>query len=595
MRWDRRARGAALAALALGMIVGGAAQAATLTVHVKDGQTGSPLTGAFVMLGIYPGDPFYYNVGYTDGGGTVVFDDPSLTGAQTVTAGARNFGYTTLYRAALDEVTLPLYPVVLDPTMGGTATTITGTVASVETVSNDGYLDAALVLPAVSVSDYVFQDMNPYYAPWELASFPIAGEIALPTNLYLPDQVELLFFHFSRTPWRMDVPGDRVHTFFSVSARVAIADLLAGAESALQNMEVQEVGVERDVQVSGPMALQVTSDLALTRSVTAHFYGVPSGDEILAVSGALIDGGDRELALAFDTRGGLIDTASVVELASRAPGGDLSDATNVVLGAYADSSVAVRYSAGIVDREGFVPPHTAVFQNWMLLPVLTQRGHYFAWEDPTNPGVSPSPTWTRSNLGLRAIDAADTSVAVSTYWRVYAPAGPRNFLLPLLPETAPGPRGGLPDPDETADADQLYWTFVATNSSGTGAEVIDDFIRGATHWTQRWDPIQEFSTGVDDGSPIPPSIVLQAAPNPAATEVRLRWSTALTGNGRLELRGPDGRLIRGFGAPLAGAQVRWDGRDAQGRPVPAGVYWATLLRAGERLAAQRVIWLRTAP
>ena len=91
------------------------------------------------------------------------------------------------------------------------------------------------------------------------------------------------------------------------------------------------------------------------------------------------------------------------------------------------------------------------------------------------------------------------------------------------------------------------------------------------------------------------SIVLQAAPNPAATEVRLRWSTALPGNGRLELRGPDGRLIRGFAAPLADAQVRWDGRDGQGRPVPAGVYWATLLRAGERLAAQRVIWLRAAP
>ena len=289
------------------------------------------------------------------------------------------------------------------------------------------------------MSDYVFQDMYAYCAPWEPASFPIVGSVPLPSDLYMPDQIEYFFVHFSRTPWHMDVPDDRDVTFYSISARVSIMDLIAGAESALQNMEVKEVGVERDVQVSGPTELTVASDLPLTRSVTAHFYGVPSGDEILAVSGALIDDGDRELALAFDTRGGLIDTVSVVELASRAPGGDLSDATNVVLGAYADSSVAVRYSTGIVDREGFVPPHTAVFQSWMLLPVLTQRGHYFAWEDPTNPGVSPSPTWTRSNLGLRAIDPADTSVAVSTYWRVYAPAGPRNFLLPLLPETAPGP------------------------------------------------------------------------------------------------------------------------------------------------------------
>lgn len=591
----RGARAAAFALIAIGMALGTGAQAAILTVHVRDGQTGAPLSGAFVMVGLYRGDPFFYNVDYTDGSGTVVFDDPALEHPQTVTAGARDFGYTTLYEAALGELTLPLFPALLDSTMGGTAAPLTGTVSNMETVSNDGYLDAALVLPAVSVSDYVFQDMYAYWAPWQPATFPIVGEVSLPSNLYLPDQVELLFFHFSRTPWQMEVPGDRSSTFYSISARVSIADLAGGAESALQNKEVREIGVERDVWVGGPTELQITSDLAVTPSLTTRFYNVPAGTEILAVSGALIDEGDRELALGFDTRGGLIDTVSVFELASRAPGGDLSDATNVALGAYADSSIAVRYSTGIVDRAGFVPPYTAAFEHWMLLPVLSQQGHYFAWEDPTNPGVSPSPTWTRSNLGLRPIDPADSSVAVSTYWRVYAPAGLRHFLLPLLPETAPGPRGGLPDPDETADADQLYWNFVATNSSGTGPEVIDDFIRGATHWTQRWDPIQEFSTAVDEAAPVPASIALRAAPNPAATEVRLLWSPTLSGDGQLELRAPDGRLIRSLRAPLASAQLRWDGRDAAGSPVPAGVYWATLRRAGERVAAQRVIWLRAAP
>jgi hypothetical protein len=396
------ARGAAFAAVAIGIVCGIAARAATLTVHVKDGQTGSPLPGAFVMVGLYEGDPFHGNLGLTDG-----------------------------------------------------------------------------------------------------------------------------------------------------------------------------------------------TDLAVTRSLITHFYGVPSGDEILAVSGALIDSGDRELAIGYDTRGGLIDTVSVFELASRAPGGDLSDATNVVLGAYADSSVAVRYSTGIVDREGFVPPHTAVFQSWMLLPVMSQQGRHFTWEDPTNPGVSPSPTWTRSNLGLRAIDPADSTIAVSTYWRVYAPAELRHFLLPLLPETAPGPPGGLPDPDETDDADQLYWTFVATNSSGTGAEVIDDFIRGATHWTRRWDPIAAFSTAVDDGAPIPPSVALWAAPNPAATEVRLRWSTALPGSGRLELRAPDGRLIRGFPAPARGrpgalGRARRAGAAGAGRRLlgDAAPSRRAARRAARRLAAR---------
>jgi len=406
-----RACGVALTAAALGLLAGLAANAATLTVHVKDGQTGAPLSGAFVMVGLYPGDPFFYNVDHTDGTGTVVFDDPALAGPQTVTAGARDLGYTTLYEAALGELTLPLFPALLDSTLGGTATPLSGTVTSIETISNDGYLDAALVLPAVSVSDYVFQDMFAFVAPWEPASFPIVGEVPLPSDLYLPDQVELLFFHFSRTPWWMNVPGERSATYYSISARVAIADLIAGAESALEKKEVREIGVERDVWVSGPTEMEITSDLAVTRSLTTRFYNVPNGSEILAVSGALIDDGGRELALGFDTRGGLIDTVSVFELATRAPGGDLDDATNVALGAYADSSVALRYSTGIVDRAGFIPPHTTVFEDWMLLPTLNQRGHYFAWEDPTNPGVSPAPTWTRSNLGLRPIDPTDSTVA----------------------------------------------------------------------------------------------------------------------------------------------------------------------------------------
>lgn len=569
------------------------APATTLTVHVRDGQTETPLVHAFVMVGLFQGGPFDGNVGFTDGSGTIVFDDPSLASEQTVTAGATGLGYTTLCEGAIGELTLPLFPAVLDTVMGGTGTRVSGTVSSMEFTNNDGKVDVALVLPAVSVSDYVFQDMYAYYAPLEPVEFPIIGAVLLPGNLYMPDQIEYLFFHFSRTPWHMDIPGGRDVTFFSVSARVAISDLIGG--TAMQNMEVREVGVERDVHVAGPMQLTINSDLGLTRSLTTRFEDVPNGNELLVVSGALITSGGRELALGFDTRGGLVDTVTVFQLGSRPPGGDLSDAVNVALGAYADSSIALRYSTGIVDRDGFVPPHTTVFDSWMLLPVLTQHGHYFGWGDPTNPGVSPSPTWTRSNLGLRGINPADSTIAVSTYWRVYAPAGPRRFLLPQLPAWAPGPPGGLPDPDQTPEADQLYWTFVATNSTGTGAEIVEDFIHEATHWTQRWDPIQEILTGVDDLPPVALSVGLRAVPNPAETEIRLSWRAPLTGEGQLELRTADGRLVRAFAAPLSGTQVRWDGRDALGRRVPAGVYWATLRRAGAPLGSRRVVWLRGTP
>ena len=569
-------------------------QAATLTVHVRDGQTRAPLAGAFVMVGLFEGDPFDGNVGWTDGAGNVVFDDPSLDRPQTVTAGAANLGYTTLYGAALAELTLPLFPAVMDTMMGGTRTEVQGTVTHIAVTNNDGNLDIALIMPAVNASDYLFQDMYPYWTAPDVVSFPVIGPVVMPGNTFMPDQVEYLFFHFSKSPWHMGVPGGRPVTFFSASARIAISDLIGG--TAMQNMVVREVGVERDVYVGGPMQLTIDSDLDLTRSLTARFDDVPSGDSLLVVSGALFTSGGQELALGYDTRGGLVEDGTSFLLSSREPGGDISDAVNVAVGAHSDTSRALTYSAGIVDRSGFVPPYTVVFDSWMRLPEVTQNGHYFSWEDPTEPGVSPSPTWTRSNLGLRPIDPADSTMAVSAYWRVYAPAGPRHFVLPVLPAGAPGPPGGLPDPSQTPEADQLCWTFVAADPVGTGAQIVQDFIHEATHWTQRWVPIEMGTTGAVTDPLLAEGVIdLRAVPNPAASETRLTWSSAAPGAATLELRGPDGRLVQRFPAALSGADLRWDGHDAQGRPVPAGVYWVTLRRAGELLGSRRVVWLRSAP
>jgi hypothetical protein len=584
-------RGAWALGLLLAIALGGGARAATLTVHVEDGQTGLPLAGAFVMVGLYEGHPFPGNVRWTDGSGAAVFDDPGLVGWQTVTAGADGLGFTTLYAGALEELTLPLFPALLDTLMGGTREEVQGTVSNIALSQNDGNLDVALVMPAANASDFLFQDMLPLWTTPDAVDFPVIGEVLLPGNTYLPDQIELLFFHFAKSPWHMGVPGGRRVTFFSASARIAIADLIGG--SVMQNMEVREIGVERDVPVAGPTQLVIDSDLDLARTLDARFFGVPPGDSLVVVSGATFVSQGEELALGYDTRGGLVDQGTQFLLSSRAPAGDIADATNIAVGAHADTSRAARYSAGIVDRSGFVPPYTVVFASWLRLPVLAQDGHYFAWEDPTEPGVSPTPTWTRSNLGLRAIDPADTTVAISVHWRVYAPAGARHFVLPLLPESAPGPAGGLPDPDQTADEDQLYWNFVAANPAGEGGQVIADFIHEATHWTQRWIPVvwdrtglpEEIASGADR---------LRAAPNPAAGEVRLTWSVPRAGAARIEVRSIEGRLVRDFPAPPRG-ELLWDGRDARGRRVPAGVYWATLTVPGAPRPAQRIIRLSAAP
>jgi hypothetical protein len=55
-----------------------------------------------------------------------------------------------------------------------------------------------------------------------------------------------------------------------------------------------------------------------------------------------------------------------------------------------------------------------------------------------------------------------------------------------------------------------------------------------------------------------------------------------------------GRLVATLAdgaAPGVRFTLRWDGRDARGRPVASGVYWITVESGGERVAT-RVVHVR---
>jgi hypothetical protein len=96
-------------------------------------------------------------------------------------------------------------------------------------------------------------------------------------------------------------------------------------------------------------------------------------------------------------------------------------------------------------------------------------------------------------------------------------------------------------------------------------------------------------TGDDDAAGLDRAALGLPRPNPARGPVRLEWRDP-SGQPptRLEVFAPDGRrvLSRELRIGLASDDVPWDGADASGRPVPAGVY---LLRvwAGDRLAGAR--------
>jgi len=66
--------------------------------------------------------------------------------------------------------------------------------------------------------------------------------------------------------------------------------------------------------------------------------------------------------------------------------------------------------------------------------------------------------------------------------------------------------------------------------------------------------------------------VVSASPNPFTATTTVRWDLETGGTGRLLLLDAAGRRLR-IWEPGNAAGVRWDGRDARGRPVPAGVYF----------------------
>jgi hypothetical protein len=90
---------------------------------------------------------------------------------------------------------------------------------------------------------------------------------------------------------------------------------------------------------------------------------------------------------------------------------------------------------------------------------------------------------------------------------------------------------------------------------------------------------------------------LWPSPLRAGTET-LSWSAAPGGPGalRLDLVGADGRVARTLLAPSQDGRREfrgvWDGRDAEGQPVPAGVYWLRALLEGRPLASERIVVLR---
>ena len=92
--------------------------------------------------------------------------------------------------------------------------------------------------------------------------------------------------------------------------------------------------------------------------------------------------------------------------------------------------------------------------------------------------------------------------------------------------------------------------------------------------------------------PAPPALrLLPASPNPATAALRLPYVLPAAGRARLaihDLRGRRVALLADGWREAGRHEARWDGRDAAGRPLPAGVYFA-VLQLGRESRAQKLV------
>jgi hypothetical protein len=103
------------------------------------------------------------------------------------------------------------------------------------------------------------------------------------------------------------------------------------------------------------------------------------------------------------------------------------------------------------------------------------------------------------------------------------------------------------------------------------------------------------SESAEPGASAADGMRLRCRPNPAAASAVVSYRVA-GGSGRVSLTACDaaGRRVRTIvdgTTPGGGQEVRWDGTDDLGRPLPGGVYFVRLQEGGRR-ALTRIVFLR---
>jgi len=555
---------------------GGGPIAGSLQVQVVEAGTGAPIAGAFVLAGPRPGEPFAGNWALADGNGTVLFSDAALSGPVTVTAGAAGHSWFTLASVNAADLVLPLRP---DPAPSSPVQI--GDYVSGIDVNNgsyhlgDGYVDMALVLPALRLEELAAFDLAGLMGPPEIISI-LGQEFEVPSNLFIPQQWELLT-EINKDHWYL-YPEPGSYTLAALSGRISRDALLSGGDitQLLPLLDWKEIDI-REAVVTGPgNDFDLTVDPDLVPTVTLNLGNVPDNSTAWCISVGDLDGQEglgRLLPLGFNSLecpSGSGPCSGAVTLTTTAAAGEFAGMT--YFPAVVVETVGALDRLALMSRAPHPQTYTEAMSSFFRVIDLSYRGGNFSWTDAANPAAGSPPVHVQ---GMRITEAATGRLL----WEVLAPGGALSFDTPGLPQEAPaGPDWGA----------SCRWSHL---SYGLGHDLpafdfdafaFSDLTAHTSHFAA--DELEFPWLGDPAGTPEIAAVPLGGwAPTPFARSTALRFDLPQAGPASLVIYDLEGRRVAepASGMLAAGAhRAVWDGRDASGRLLPNGFYFARLTATG---------------
>jgi hypothetical protein len=232
------------------------------------------------------------------------------------------------------------------------------------------------------------------------------------------------------------------------------------------------------------------------------------------------------------------------------------------------------------------------FNEWMYL-LLGDPSMQIRRENVDGPGI---PHWNVELPPILPPGCGDCGpIEISIHTALGQPAGGLRVSL-----WKPAPGAG-PSSTRAASGANAFASEVLTNAytgpDGRARFTLPPLTSGTLYVTvcdDRANVLEDSIRVSTNQAGVPPAphggaLRLSASPSITAGGTHLSFGRALAEPGLLTLTDPAGRLVRGIRVAGGADGATWDGRDAAGRAVPVGVYFAALETHGVKSSTRVVI------